>query len=228
MAGTRIQIDLKGADRVTDALQRLATAHGFTWWCSSSSNPPWTGTWPFACWSTPGCCTRVSSSAGARVRVASCPRCCPPVVLYNGPTRWTAATDVARLIAPVSQTLGPYQPSQRCYLLDEGACGDDDLPRHNLASALIALENSRSSALTGAPWRQRPAGDRPGRPRARGCDLGARRRPRPPRRDGGREPEGRYNRPRDIEPAILRPCGSSTPPAPWFPRTTTASRPWNG
>ncbi len=34
-----------------------------------------------------------------------------PLVLYNGPTRWTAATDVARLIAPVSQTLEPYQPS---------------------------------------------------------------------------------------------------------------------
>ena len=69
-----------------------------------------------------------------------------PVVLYNGPTRWTAATDVARLIAPVSQTLEPYQPSQRYFLLDEGACGDDDLPRHNLVSALIALENSQSSA----------------------------------------------------------------------------------
>ena len=47
---------------------------------------------------------------------------------------------------PVSRTLGPYQPSQRYFLLDEGACGDDDLPRHNLVSALIALENSQSSA----------------------------------------------------------------------------------
>ena len=74
------------------------------------------------------------------------PRCCPPVVLYNGPTRWTAATDVARLIAPVSQTLEPYQPSQRYFVPDEGACGDDDLPRRNLVSALIDLENSQSSA----------------------------------------------------------------------------------
>ena len=47
---------------------------------------------------------------------------------------------------PVSRTLEPYQPSQRYFLLDEGACGDDDLPRRNLVSALIALENSQSSA----------------------------------------------------------------------------------
>ena len=75
-----------------------------------------------------------------------------PVVLYNGPTRWTAATGVARLIAPVSQTLDPYQPSQRYFLLDEGACGDDDLPRRNLVSALIALENSRSRRAWNGRW----------------------------------------------------------------------------
>ena len=34
--------------------------------------------------------------------------------------------------------------AERCFLLDEGACGDDDLPRRNRVSALIALENSRS------------------------------------------------------------------------------------
>ena len=67
-----------------------------------------------------------------------------PVVLYNGTSRWTAAEDVARLIAPVCEALAHYQPSQRYFLLDEGAYGEDDLPRRNLVSALIGLENSRS------------------------------------------------------------------------------------
>ena len=69
-----------------------------------------------------------------------------PVVLYNGSSPWTAAGDVAALIAPGDQTLARYQPSQRYFLLDEGVQGEDDLPRRNLVSALIGLENSRSPA----------------------------------------------------------------------------------
>ena len=39
----------------------------------------------------------------------------------------------------------PHQPSQRYFLIDVGNCRDEDLPQHNLVSALIALENSRSA-----------------------------------------------------------------------------------
>ena len=68
-----------------------------------------------------------------------------PVVLYNGRPRWTAPVEVADLIAPVEETLAPYQPSQRYFLLDERRWGEDDLPRRNLVSALVGLENSGSA-----------------------------------------------------------------------------------
>ena len=68
-----------------------------------------------------------------------------PVVLYNGRPRWSAPVEVADLIAPVGEALARFQPSQRCFLLDERRCGEDDLPRRNLVSALVALENSRSA-----------------------------------------------------------------------------------
>lgn len=41
------------------------------------------------------------------------------------------------------EALAAYQPSLRYYLLDEGRAGEDDLPRRNLVSALIALETNR-------------------------------------------------------------------------------------
>ena len=39
-----------------------------------------------------------------------------PIVFYNGRSRWTAAREVSDLIAPVSEALARYQPSQ-CYVL---------------------------------------------------------------------------------------------------------------
>ena len=69
-----------------------------------------------------------------------------PIVFYNGRSRWTAAFEISDLIAPVSETLARYQPSQRYALVDVGRYGDEDLPQRNLVSALIALENSRSAA----------------------------------------------------------------------------------
>ena len=68
-----------------------------------------------------------------------------PVVLYNGRPRWKAPVEVADLIAPVGEMLARYQPSQRYFLLDEGRWGEDDLPRRNLVSALVGLENSGSA-----------------------------------------------------------------------------------
>ena len=71
-----------------------------------------------------------------------------PVVIYNGSRRWTAAEDVAEMIAGGGDALGRYQPSLRYYLLDEGSIGADDLPGRNLVSALIALETNRERGRT--------------------------------------------------------------------------------
>jgi len=67
-----------------------------------------------------------------------------PIVLYNGESRWTAASEAGELVAAVDAALARYQPSQRYLLLDEGALGDEDLPPDNRMSALVALENSAS------------------------------------------------------------------------------------
>ena len=69
-----------------------------------------------------------------------------PIVLYNGRSPWTAELDMSRLIAPVGEDLARHQPSQRYFLLDERRYGGDDLPRRNLFSAVMQLENSRSVA----------------------------------------------------------------------------------
>ena len=73
-----------------------------------------------------------------------------PVVIYNGSVPWTAAEEVAELIAGRRETLAPYQPSQRYYLLDERSMGAHDLPGRNLVSALIALETNRERDRTPA------------------------------------------------------------------------------
>ena len=68
-----------------------------------------------------------------------------PVVLYNGRPRWTAPAEVGDLISQAGEELAPFQPSQRYFLLDERRWGEDDLPRRNLVSALVGLENSGSA-----------------------------------------------------------------------------------
>ena len=68
-----------------------------------------------------------------------------PVVLYNGPERWTAPVEAGDLIAPTGEALAPFQPSQRYFLLDEGRWGKDDLPGRNLMSALVGLETSATA-----------------------------------------------------------------------------------
>ena len=70
-----------------------------------------------------------------------------PVVFYNGRrSRWTAPLGVTGTVSSVVGALARYQPSLRYFLLDVGRYGVDDLPRGNLVSALILLENSRSLA----------------------------------------------------------------------------------
>ena len=67
-----------------------------------------------------------------------------PVVLYNGRPRWTAATELADLLAPPPAGLAGYQPRLRYLLLEERRFAAEDLaPMRNLAVALFQLENSR-------------------------------------------------------------------------------------
>ena len=54
------------------------------------------------------------------------------------------------MVAGRGETLAPYQPSQRYYLLDERRIGAHDLPGRNLMSALIALETNRERERTPA------------------------------------------------------------------------------
>jgi len=72
-----------------------------------------------------------------------------PVVLYNGEPRWTAAVELAELIAPVPGGLEAYRPRSRYLLLDEGAIING--PRfqaevRNLAASLFQLEHARDKA----------------------------------------------------------------------------------
>ncbi len=67
-----------------------------------------------------------------------------PVVLYNGQRPWTAAVEVADLIAPGPVGLERYRPRLRYLLIEELAYADADLAAmRNLAAALFRLENSR-------------------------------------------------------------------------------------
>ena len=67
-----------------------------------------------------------------------------PVVLYNGRSRWRAADEVAKLVAPVEGPLAQYQMSLRYFVLDERGLGEDDLPEDNLVASLVEFEASRS------------------------------------------------------------------------------------
>jgi len=67
-----------------------------------------------------------------------------PIVLYNGRLRWTAAQDIAELLAPSPKGLERYAPNLRYFLIDEGSYAESELAElRNLAAALFRLENSR-------------------------------------------------------------------------------------
>ncbi len=70
-----------------------------------------------------------------------------PIVLYNGLPRWSAAVDVADLVAAGPSGLATYRPQVRYLLIDEGALPAEALPAtRNLVAALFRLENSREPA----------------------------------------------------------------------------------
>ena len=87
-----------------------------------------------------------------------------PVVLYNGRSPWTAARELRETMAAAGEALARYQPAQRYFVLDVGRCAADDLPRRNLVSAAVRLEQSRTdeelgSALDALVERIRESGD---------------------------------------------------------------------
>jgi hypothetical protein len=67
-----------------------------------------------------------------------------PLVLYNGSSRWRAATEVAELIEAIPGGLERYRPRMCYLLLDQGALEESALAAvRNLAGALFRLERSR-------------------------------------------------------------------------------------
>ena len=60
------------------------------------------------------------------------------------PTSMVSPVQMGELIAPVGPLLAPYQPAQRCFVLDERRVEADDLPSRNRMSAVVGLEQSRS------------------------------------------------------------------------------------
>ena len=63
-----------------------------------------------------------------------------PVTIYNGPSRWGAATDVAELIAPVKKPLAQYLPSFRYLVLDLQGIGQKDPKARDLVTSLGIME----------------------------------------------------------------------------------------
>ena len=63
-----------------------------------------------------------------------------PVTVYNGRPRWGAATDVAELIAPVTEPLARYLPSFRYLVLDLQQIGERDPESRDLVSSLGIVE----------------------------------------------------------------------------------------
>jgi hypothetical protein len=68
-----------------------------------------------------------------------------PIVLYNGGARWTAATDIAEMIAPVPGLVMKYQPRLAHLLIDEGRYSEAELaPMKNLAACMMRLGHARN------------------------------------------------------------------------------------
>lgn len=66
-----------------------------------------------------------------------------PLVLYNGRQKWTAATNLRDLIQDIPGGLAKYRPDLRYLLLEEQSYNDNNLPAHNLVSAVFSLEQSQ-------------------------------------------------------------------------------------
>jgi len=73
-----------------------------------------------------------------------------PIVLYNGPRRWSAPREVGELIEEVPGGLTAYRPSLKYLLLDEGEQTEAGRELSgNLAAALFRLEHTRDAGEVG-------------------------------------------------------------------------------
>ncbi len=72
-----------------------------------------------------------------------------PVVIYSREGRWTAATELREMIAPVGKELTAYQPRQQYCLVHVGGLAREPLPTGNLMAVLIGLEGSREPGKLG-------------------------------------------------------------------------------
>jgi len=68
-----------------------------------------------------------------------------PIVLYNGESRWSAATNIKDLVVEVTGGLHQYCPDMNYFLVDEGSYDDAEMASlKNLVAAMIRLENGVS------------------------------------------------------------------------------------
>ena len=68
-----------------------------------------------------------------------------PIVLYNGNQKWTAATNIADLIAVVPGMVSQFKPSLHYLLIDENNYTDTELASlNNLVAAVFRLEHANS------------------------------------------------------------------------------------
>ena len=73
-----------------------------------------------------------------------------PVVIYNGGRRWTAATDVGDLLAPVPEALLGYLPRHRYLLIEIQAADPAALPPDNVLAMIAKFEQAPTAeALDG-------------------------------------------------------------------------------
>ena len=83
-----------------------------------------------------------------------------PIVIYNGERRWTAARDVADLLAPVPEELLGYQPRQRYLLIEIRAQDLASLAPDNVLAMIARFEQAPTAKaleeLAGslADWRE--------------------------------------------------------------------------
>ncbi len=73
-----------------------------------------------------------------------------PIVLYNGSSRWNAATDVFDLIPPVPGLVEQFKPRFQYLLVDENAHTDSELASlKNLVAAVFRIEHPASPESIG-------------------------------------------------------------------------------
>ena len=107
-----------------------------------------------------------------------------PIVLYHGTAQWTAEEDMVGLCVPPTESLVPYQPAQRYFLLDLGHYSAPLPEGRNLFAILVRLVQSRrleeEAAVVDALVEWAARGDRARGPGARVLDMdGLRSRHRP-------------------------------------------------